>query len=212
VVWIRVYVKEPEVWLENQRQQKEKAAHVRVPVAALFREGVIGHTISRCWWLMSAFTVYYSIFGLFATDMTKELHLSAARVGWPLVFSDGLTFIFSFVWGALTDSIGRRWEMIIPACIGACVAPIYPLTTDYMTIPVAFSIQGAFAGAIHGINPSYTSERFPTEIRATAAAWLSPDALGGQRRSGGVISPVSPAGANFRVAALQRARTLVHYP
>jgi SHS family lactate transporter-like MFS transporter len=32
-------------------------------------------------------------------------------------------------------------------------------------------VQGAFAGAIYGINPSYTSERFPTEIRATAAAF-----------------------------------------
>jgi SHS family lactate transporter-like MFS transporter len=171
VVWIRVYVKEPDVWLENQKQQKEKEAHMKVPVAALFRKGVIGNTISCCWWLMSAFTVYYSIFGLFATYMTRELHLSAAQVGWPLVFSNGLTFIFSFFWGALTDSIGRRWAMIIPACIGAFVAPIYLLTTDYMTILIAFSIQGAFAGAIYGINPSYTSERFPTEIRATAAAF-----------------------------------------
>jgi SHS family lactate transporter-like MFS transporter len=115
--------------------------------------------------------VHSSIFGLFATYMTRELHLSAAQVGWPLVFSNGLTFIFSFFWGALTDSIGRRWAMIIPACIGAFVAPIYLLTTDYMTILIAFSIQGAFAGAIYGINPSYTSERFPTEIRATAAAF-----------------------------------------
>jgi len=40
-----------------------------------------------------------------------------------------------------------------------------------MTIAIAFSIQGAFAGAIDGINPSYANERFPTEIRATAAAF-----------------------------------------
>jgi SHS family lactate transporter-like MFS transporter len=99
------------------------------------------------------------------------LHLSAAAVGWPLAFSNGLTFLMSFVWGSLADSIGRRWAMIIPACIGALVAPIYLLTTDYTTLAVAFSIQGAFAGAIYGINPSYASERFPTEIRATAAAF-----------------------------------------
>jgi SHS family lactate transporter-like MFS transporter len=45
------------------------------------------------------------------------------------------------------------------------------LTTDYMTLAVAFSIHGAFAGAINGINPSYANERFPTEVRATAAAF-----------------------------------------
>jgi SHS family lactate transporter-like MFS transporter len=63
VVWIRVYVKEPEVWVENQTQQKEKNAHVKVPVAALFRKGMAWNTVTCCWWLMSAFTVYYSIFG-----------------------------------------------------------------------------------------------------------------------------------------------------
>jgi SHS family lactate transporter-like MFS transporter len=157
VVWIRFYVKEPEVWVENQKRQKEQDAEVKV--------------ITCCWWLMSAFTVYYSIFGLFATYLTKELHLTAAQVGWPLVFSNGLTFIFSFVWGSLSDSIGRRWAMIIPAIIGAAVAPIYLLTTDYTTIVIAFSIQGAFAGAIYGINPSYANERFPTEVRATAAGF-----------------------------------------
>ena len=103
--------------------------------------------------------------------MTKELHLSAAAVGWPLAFSNGLTFLFSFLWGTLADSIGRRWAMIIPATIGIVVAPLYLVTTDYTTIAIAFSIQGAFAGAIYGINPSYANERFPTEIRATAAAF-----------------------------------------
>jgi MFS transporter, SHS family, lactate transporter len=171
VVWIRVYVKEPEIWLENKRQQVEQKAEVKVPLAALFRNGMWFNTITCCWWLMSAFTVYYSIFGLFATYMTKELHLSAAEVGWPLAFSNGLTFVFSFLWGTMADKIGRRWAMIIPAVIGAAVAPFYLLTTDYTTIVIAFSIQGAFAGAIYGINPSYSAERFPTEIRATAGAF-----------------------------------------
>jgi len=171
VVWIRVYVKEPEVWLENQRQQKATNSHVRVPLAALFHRKMVLTTLSTCWWLMSAFTVYYSIFGLFATYMTRELHLTAAAIGWPLAFSNGLTFLASFLWGSMADSIGRRWAMIIPACIGIIVAPIYLLTTDYTTLAIAFSIQGAFAGAIYGINPSYANERFPTEIRATAAAF-----------------------------------------
>jgi SHS family lactate transporter-like MFS transporter len=171
VVWIRVYVKEPEVWVENQKLQKANKTQIRVPIAAIFRKGVRLTTLSTCWWLVSAFIVYYSIFGLFATYMTRELHLSAAAVGWPLAVSNGLTFLFSFLWGSLADSIGRRWSMIIPAIIGAAVAPIYLLTTDYTTIAIAFSIQGAFAGAIYGINPSYANERFPTEIRATATAF-----------------------------------------
>jgi SHS family lactate transporter-like MFS transporter len=172
VVWIRIYVKEPQVWIDNQKLQKANNAEIRVPIAALFRKGVRMNTLSTSWWLISAFTVYYSIFGLFATYLTRELHLSASAVGWPLAFSNGLTFLFSFVWGGLADSIGRRWAMIIPATIGAVVAPIYLLTSDYMTLAIAFSIQGAFAGSIYGINPTYASERFPTEVRATGAAFV----------------------------------------
>jgi MFS family permease len=104
-------------------------------------------------------------------DVVRRQLASNRTLVWPLAFSNGITFIFSFVRGALTDSIGRRWAMIIPALIGACVAPFYPLTTDYTTLAIAFSIQGAFVGAIFGINPSYASERFPTEIRATAAGF-----------------------------------------
>ena len=37
VVWIRFYVKEPEIWVENQRLQKEQSAEIRAPLVAIFR-------------------------------------------------------------------------------------------------------------------------------------------------------------------------------
>ncbi|MDR3538753.1 MAG: MFS transporter [Acetobacteraceae bacterium] len=171
VVWIRVYVKEPEIWIENQKLQKVQKAQMKVPLLAIFRRGVLLNTVTACWWMASAFTVYYSVFGLFAAYLQKDLHLSAADVGWPLAFSNGLTFLASFFWGTLSDRIGRRWAMIIPAIIGFAITPFYLLTVDFTTIAVAFSVQGAFAGAIYGQNPSYLSERFPTEVRATASAF-----------------------------------------
>ncbi len=171
VVWIRFYVKEPEIWVENQRQQKESNTHVRAPLIAIFKRDMIWNTFTACWWMASAFIIYYSIFGLFATYLTKDLHMSPAAVGWPLVLTNAATFVASFFWGALSDKIGRRWAMIIPAILGFGLTPIYLLTADYSTIVVAFTLQGACAGAIYGQNPSYLTERFPTEVRATAAAF-----------------------------------------
>jgi MFS transporter, SHS family, lactate transporter len=97
--------------------------------------------------------------------------MTASQIGWAVAASNGVTFFFSFVWGGLTDKIGRRWAMIIPATIGFFVTPIYLLSTDYTTILLAFTIQGAFAGCIDGINPSYANERFPTDVRATGAGF-----------------------------------------
>jgi MFS transporter, SHS family, lactate transporter len=80
--------------------------------------------------MATGFIVYYSIFGLFATYLTHDLHLSPAEVGWPLVFTNAATFVASFFWGWLAGKIGRRWAMIIPELLGLCLCPIYLLTTD----------------------------------------------------------------------------------
>jgi SHS family lactate transporter-like MFS transporter len=171
VVWIRIYVKEPEVWVQNQKNQKTQQAEMRAPLFAIFRPGLLWNTVTACWWMASGFVVYYSIFGLFATYLTKDLHMSPAAVGWPLVLTNAATFVASFFWGGLSDKIGRRWAMIIPAILGFCLTPVYLLTADYTTIVIAFTLQGACAGAIYGQNPSYLTERFPTEVRATAVAF-----------------------------------------
>ena len=171
VVWIRFYVKEPAVWVENQRLQRDQSAQVRAPLLAIFRRKILWNTITACMWMSSGFVTYYATFGLFATYLQKDLKLSAAAVGWPLVFTNIATFLAAFVWGALADKIGRRWAMIIPAAIGLLVTPMYLATTDYTMIAIGFSIQGAFAGSMYSQIPSYMTERFPTEVRATAAAF-----------------------------------------
>ena len=61
--------------------------------------------------------------------------------------------------------------MIIPALIAAFVTPLYLFTDFYATVAGAFIVQGAFLGAIYGQNPCYLSERFPTEVRATASGF-----------------------------------------
>jgi hypothetical protein len=73
--------------------------------------------------------------------------------------------------------------MIVPATIGLFITPLYLFVDSYPMLAGAFIAQGAFLGAIHGQNPSYLSERFPTEVRATAsgfcyhqgAIWAGPE-------------------------------------
>jgi SHS family lactate transporter-like MFS transporter len=171
VVWVRKYVQEPPVWLENRRKQREEEKQVRLPLFTIFKRTVLANTLTACWWMASGFVVYYSIFGLFATHLQKDLALSAALVSVPLIFSNAATFAASFVWGWVADVLGRRWSMIIPAIIALAITPFYLFTNDYLILAIAFSLQGLFGGAIYGQNPSYLSERFPTEVRATAAGF-----------------------------------------
>ncbi len=186
VVWIRLYVKEPEVWLENQRQQKESKKEVKVPLAALFRKDLIWTTVSVTWWLISAYWVYYSLFFLLVLYLTTVQHMTSAEIGPAMIGTNLVTFAFSFVWGGLTDKIGRRWAMIIPAFLGMFVVPMYLLSSDHTIIALGIIIQGAFAGCIYGINPSYANERFPTEVRATGAGFC----VHVGSCAGGLVGPV----------------------
>jgi MFS transporter, SHS family, lactate transporter len=171
VLFIRFYVKEPAVWVENRRLQREQAHEVSAPLLSIFRPELIFNTLTACWWMASGFIVYYSIWALFATHLQKDLHLSPGLVATPIAIANIVVFVASAVWGVFADRWGRRWSMIVPALIAIAVAPVYLLTGDIGWIVTGFVIQGAFGGAIYGQNPSYLSERFPTEVRATASAF-----------------------------------------
>jgi MFS family permease len=140
VVWVRKYVVEPPVWLENRKKQRKQKREVRLPLFAIFKRGRLLNTLTACWWMASGFVVYYSIFALFATHLQKDLALSAALVSVPLMFSNAATFAASFVWGWVADLFGRRWSMIIPAVIALLITPTYLVTNDYATLAIGFSI------------------------------------------------------------------------
>lgn len=171
VVWIRRYVKEPAVWVENRRKQREQQREFRAPLLDIFRLKLLPNTVTACLWMASGFVIYYTVFGLYATHLQKDLHYGPGAVALPLALTNVATFIASGFWGGVADRLGRRLGMILPAALGMLVTPFYLFFTDYAVLVLAFTVQGLFLGAIYGQNPSYLNERFPTEVRATAAGF-----------------------------------------
>jgi MFS transporter, SHS family, lactate transporter len=170
-VYIRYYVKEPEVWVENRKRQREQKQEVRAPLLAIFKPALLGTTLTACWWMASNLVVFYSIYGLFATWLQTEFKLAPAFVATPVLLSNLSVFVGAPFWGGIADRIGRRWSMIIPAIIACTVAPAYLLTKDLTWIVTGFVIQGVFGGSLQAIAPSYLTERFPTEVRTTASGF-----------------------------------------
>ena len=171
VFYVRRCVKEPAVWVENRRLQRTQNREVRAPLLSIFKRGLLGNTLTACWWMASNFILYYSLTALFATHLQKDLGLSPALVATPFLLFNLVGFVAMSFWGWTGDRLGRRWAMIIPAAIAVPIAPLYLLTTDFTWITIGFVLQGAFGGALYSQLPSYLSERFPTEVRATASAF-----------------------------------------
>ena len=134
---------------------------------------MLRNTLTACLWMGSGFVAYYTIFGLFPTHLQKDLHFVRATVALPIPLSNLMLFVSNCMWGWVADQIGRRWAMIIPAAIGDLHYPVLSrfFTTSYAILDSPFAVQGFFAGAVYGQNPSYLNERFPTEVRATAAGF-----------------------------------------
>jgi SHS family lactate transporter-like MFS transporter len=172
IIYIRIFVKEPEVWLENRRRQREEGREVKTPLFAIFKRGVLSNTLTACWFMASAFITYYSINSLFPAHLQTDLKLSPALMATPIALANLLAFIAATCWGYLSDRIGRRWAMILPALFTIPLAPFYLFSSSFVVISVAFILQGiAGSGGMFGQIPSYLNERFPTEVRATATAF-----------------------------------------
>src|SRR6266403_3909417 len=187
VIYIRIFVKEPEVWVENRRQQTLQNREVRVPLFAIFKPELLGNTLTTCLMMASAFVIYYANYALFATHLQLDLKLSPALVALPIALANTAFFLSSLFWGWLAERIGRRWAIIIPAALGVPTAFLYLLTDDYTLIVIGFALQGIFAcGGMHVQYPAYLSERFPTEVRATAVAFCFHQGA----IWGGLISPL----------------------
>jgi MFS transporter, SHS family, lactate transporter len=173
IVYVRKFVQEPPVWVENRRLQRAEHREVKIPLLKIFKRGMLHNTLTACWWMASAFIVGYSVGGMFPTYLQKDLHLSPAYVALPVMLQSIVFFLSGSVYGFLADRIGRRWAIILPALLTLPVAPLYLMTHDYTMIVVFFTLQGAFGGGgMHTLYPAYLAERFPTEVRATASGFV----------------------------------------
>jgi SHS family lactate transporter-like MFS transporter len=172
VFYVRKYVKEPPIWLENRQRQRVEQREVRAPLISIFKRQVLANTLTACLWMAGGMVAYYSVNALFATHLQKDLHLAPGLVATPIFFANLGVFLSACGWGWWSDRFGRRWAMIIPALIALPLAPLYLLSTNFQWIAVGFVVQGLFAGGgMQGQMVPYMNERFPTEIRATASAF-----------------------------------------
>ena len=171
-LWIRFYVKEPEVWTENKQIQTDTRREVKLPLLAIFKRQYLWNTLTGCLWMAANFWVYYSIWALPATYLQKELGWTPAMVATPLFWGNLLVFVSSAFWGGLSDRIGRRWALMIPCTVAIFVTPIYLTTKSPLVFILGFLLQALIVGGKDTLNPAWLSERFPTEIRASAAGFV----------------------------------------
>src|SRR5215469_4063990 len=59
VFYVRKFVNEPPLWVENRRKQRSENREARVPLISIFARGMLVNTLLACWWMASNFVLYY---------------------------------------------------------------------------------------------------------------------------------------------------------
>jgi MFS family permease len=149
IVYIRKYVKEPEIWIENRRKQRFENREFRAPLFSIFRRGLLANTLTACWLMASAFVVGYSVGGMFPSYLQKDLGLPTGYVALPVMLQSLMFFLSAMLWGWCADRFGRRITLMITSLVTIPIAPLYLLTTDYTMIVAFFTLQGFFGGGMH---------------------------------------------------------------
>ena len=171
-VWIRMYVKEPEVWAENKKIQNATQKQVTLPLFAIFKRKYLYNTLTGVVWMAANFCTYYAVWAMLGTYLTKELGWTPAQVAVPVFWGNILTFMACSFWGAVSERVGRRWALMIPTFIALFLIPLYITQIDPALFLGFFLLFICFFSGKDALNPGWLSERFPTEVRATAAGFI----------------------------------------
>src|SRR5258707_4656946 len=105
---------------------------------------MLGNPLLECWWMASNFSLYYSIWALFATHLQADLKLTTMGTAVPFMVANIASFLGMSVLGWTADKNWRRWAMMIPAAIAGSIAPLYPFTSDTLLINNLVCLPTAF--------------------------------------------------------------------
>jgi len=166
VIWIRRFVDEPDVHL--QQQQAEAEARTRPSALDIFRADIVWTTLRASLLATGAQGGYYAVTTWLPTYLKAERHLSVIGTGSYL----GVVIVGSYC-GYLTgayvsDRIGRKRAFITFALASFAVAlaytrlPLDNLSMLALGFPLGFCASGIFSGM-----GAFLTELFPTRIRGS---------------------------------------------
>jgi len=160
VLFIRVFVKESEVW--------EKSARVRLSFTEQRRE-MISHLRLFFYLLLFMTMMLFASHGtqdMYPTFLQRQWHFSPARRSAITAFSGVGAILGGLAFGHFSDKRGRRTAIIVAFMLGVLLIPAWAFAPNQgLLIAGAFMMQFMVQGA-WGVIPAHLAELSPNLMRA----------------------------------------------
>lgn len=212
-LWIRQYVREPEMWQQTRRRDHVSTASF----ADIFRGRLLALTVALT--LMNGATMFAWWGWNFWIPTYLSLPIEEGGIGLATVTMSGFVVAmqvgmwFGYVtFGFVSDAFGRRPTYVVYLLTAAVLVFVYGVTRH----PTALLFLGPFVaffgtGYFSGFG-AITAEIYPTDIRATAqgftynigrlASAVAPFAVGSLAAGRGFTAAFAITSAAFLVAAV----------
>jgi putative MFS transporter len=193
------YLKESAVWQRDQQAQRAKKD--KKPSFAyfdLFKPKLIKNTMTALVLQLAALMSYWGIAMWAPTFLATQRGLTVAKMtGFMALWVFG-AWVGQFSGGFLSDKFGRK-PVISVYLLGIAVSSIiYAYVTSPLMLLLANPLTGFFVFGIFGPAMGYTSELFPTSLRASGVGFAV-----GFGKIGAIIAPslVGVIAAHFSIGA-----------
>jgi MFS family permease len=166
VIFIRRFVKEPEVHL--QQQQRDAQAGHTSSFFEIFGPGVWLTTLRTAILATGTQGGYYAITTWLPTYLKTEQHLSVVGTGGYLAVIIAGSYAGYLCGAFLSDRFGRKLNFIVFSIASMAIALVYtrvPMSNALLLVlgfPLGFFASGIFAGM-----GAFMTELFPTRIRGS---------------------------------------------
>jgi len=166
VIFIRRFVEEPTIFVEQKRKEEKGADHASF--AEIFSPGMLSTTLRAVLLTTGAQGGYYAVTTWLPTFLKTERSLTVLGTGGYLAMVIVGSYIGYTVSAFLTDRLGRKKNFILFALGSMSIAWTYthlPVTDSVMLLlgfPLGFFTAGVFSGM-----GAFLTELFPTRIRGS---------------------------------------------
>ncbi|MGP8187561.1 MAG: MFS transporter [Terracidiphilus sp.] len=166
--YVQARVAESPVWLAAAKKRRERATADRAPA----RMDVLLHFLPTFLFLVVLMTAFMSFShgtqDLYPTFLAVHAGLSPETIGLIGVLYGLGSIAGGIVFGALSETWGRKRAIVTAALLAIPVIPLYAyghsaITLGTGAVLMQFMVQGAW-----GVVPAYLTELSPAPIRATA--------------------------------------------
>jgi AAHS family cis,cis-muconate transporter-like MFS transporter len=127
---------------------------------------------------------YYGVNNWMPTYLVNELDFNFTAMTGYLVGTYLAMIVGKIIAGFLADAVGRRWMYVFGALGTAAFIPVLVQLHTPANIVVLLTVFGFLYGVPYGVNATYMTESFDTNVRATA--------VGGAYNVGRVGAAVAP--------------------